>query len=152
MKLAGVQMTHVPYKNQPQILTDLIGGQLQAAIEYPSIALPHVTAGQLRALVVVGPNRKPLIPDVPTAAEAGFPAFTQTSWNGYMAPKGTPPEILSRLNKDLVQVIKGKDFSEWMASLGSEAVGSTAEEFAAFIKDECPHWRKIAQEAHIQLE
>jgi len=152
MKLAGVQMTHVPYKNQPQILTDLIGGQLQAAIEYPSIALPHVTAGQLRALVVVGPNRKPLIPDVPTAAEAGFPAFTQTSWNGYMAPKGTPPEILSRLNKDLVQVIKGKDFSEWLASLGSEAVGSTAEEFAAFIKDECPHWRKIAQEAHIQLE
>ena len=152
MKLTGVQMTHVPYKNQPQILTDLIGGQLQAAVEYPSIALPHVKSGQLRALVIVGPNRKPLIPDVPTSAEAGFPGFTQTSWNGYFAPKGTPPEVLGRLNKDLVQIIKGKDFSEWMASLGSEAVGSTVEEFAAYIKDECPRWQKIAQEAHIQLE
>jgi len=152
MRLTGVQLTHVPYKNQPQILTDLIGGQLQATIEYPSIAVPHVKAGQLRALVVVGSNRKPSIPDVPTAAEAGLPAFIQTSWNGYFAPKGTPPEIIARLQKELTPIIKGKEFSEWLASLGSEAVGSTAAEFVAFMKEECPRWRKIAQEANIQLE
>ena len=152
MKLAGVQLTHVPYKNQPQILTDLIAGQIQATIEFASIAVPHVKAGKLRALVVVGPRRKPSIPLVPTAAEAGLPAFTQTAWNGYFAPKGTPPEIVARLQQELVPVIKGKEFSEFQVSLGSEAVGSTAAEFAAFIKDECPKWRKIATEANIQLE
>ena len=152
MKLAGVQLTHVPYKNSPQILTDLIGGQIQATIEFGSVVLPHVKAGTLRALVVAGPNRKPLLPDVPTAAEAGLPAFTQTAWNGYFVPKGTPPEIVARLQQELTPIIKGKEYSEWLASLGSEAGGSTAAEFAAFIKDECPKWRKIAIEANIRLE
>jgi len=152
MKLTGVQMTHVPYKNQPQVLTDLIGGQIQATVEYPSIAVPHLKAGQLRALVVVGPNRKPSIPDVPTSAEAGLPAFTQTSWNGYFAPKGTPPEIIAKLQRELSSIIRGRDFSEWLASLGSEAVGSTTAEFAAFMREECPRWRKVALEANIRLD
>ncbi len=89
---------------------------------------------------------------MPTAAEAGLPDFTQTSWAGYFAPKGTPPDIVARLQQELAPIIKGKEFSEWQASLGSEAVGSTAAEFAAFIKEDCPKWRKIATEANIQLE
>lgn len=152
MKLAGVQLTHVPYKNQPQILTDLIGGQIQATIEFASVAMPYAKAGTLRALVVVGPHRKPPIPDVPTAAEAGLPAFTMTSWNGYFAPRGTPLEIIAKLQQELAPIIKGKDFSEWQTSLGSEAGGTTTAEFAAFIKDECPKWRRMATDANIKLE
>lgn len=152
MRLAGIKMTHVPYKSAPQVLTDLMGGQIQAAIEFPSISVAHVKSGQLRGLVVVGPNRKPSVPDVPTSAEAGLPAFTQTSWNGYVAPKGTPPEIVARLQKELALIIRGKETQEWAATLGSEAVGSTSAEFAAFIKDECPRWQKVAQEAGIRLD
>ena len=152
MKLTGIRMTHVPYKNQPQVLTDLIGGQIQATVEFASIAVPHVKSGQLRALVVAGPNRKPSLPDVPTTAEAGLPAFTQTAWNGYLAPKGTPPEVIVRLQKELSAVIQGKDFSDWMVSLGSEAVGSTSAEFAAFMKEECQRWKKVAEDAGVRLE
>jgi tripartite-type tricarboxylate transporter receptor subunit TctC len=151
-KLTGVQMAHVPYKVQPQLLTDLIGGQLQVAIEFPSITVPYIKAGQLRALVIVGPNRKPSLPDVPTAAEVGVPGFNVTAWNGYFAPKGTPPEIVSRLQKELAAIIKAKDFSEWLVSLGSEAVGGTAAEFGAYIQEECPRWAKIAREAGIRLD
>ncbi len=152
MKLAGISMTHVPYKNQPQILSDLIGGQIQAAIEFPSIATPHVKSGQLRALVVVGPNRKPTVPDVPTAAEAGYPAFIQTSWNGYFAPKGTPPDVIARLQKEISNIIQARDFSDWMVSLGSEAVGSTPEQFKAFMKEDCPRWKKVATDAGVRLD
>jgi len=152
MKLTGIRMTHVPYKNQPQVLTDLIGGQIQATVEFASIAVPHVKSGQLRALVVAGPNRKPSLPDVPTTAEAGLPAFTQTAWNGYLAPKGTPQEVIVRLQKELSAVIQGKDFSDWMVSLGSEAVGSTSAEFAAFMKEECQRWKKVAEDAGVRLE
>ena len=151
-KLTGVQMDYVPYKAQPQVLTDLIGGQIQVTIEFPSIAVPYVKSGQLRALVIVGPKRKPVLPDVPTAAEVGVPGLSMTSWNGYFAPKGTPPEIISRLQQELAGIIKGKAFSEWLGSLGSEAVGSTAAEFATYIQEECPRWSKIAREAGIQLD
>lgn len=152
MQLTGIRMTHVPYKNAPQVLTDLIGGQIQVAVEYASISTAHVKSGQLRALVAVGPTRKPVLPDVPTSAEAGLPAFTQLGWNGYVVPKGTPPEIVARLQKELSAILRGKDFSEWIASLGSEAIGSTSAEFAAFVQEDCPRWQKVVKDAGIRLD
>jgi tripartite-type tricarboxylate transporter receptor subunit TctC len=89
---------------------------------------------------------------VPTSAELGLPGFLQIGWNGYVVPKGTPPEIVARLQKEISAILRGKDFSEWMASLGSEAVGSTSAEFAAFIKEDCPRWQKVVKDAGIRLE
>jgi tripartite-type tricarboxylate transporter receptor subunit TctC len=151
-KLAGVDLHHVPYKSQPEVLTDLIGGQIQATIEFPSVAAAYVKSGQLRALVIAGPNRKPVIPDVPTSVEAGLPEFMMTSWNGYFAPKGTPAPVVARLHNEIATLIKARDFADWLASLGSEAVGNTPEEFAAYIRQECPRWRKIAQDTGMRLD
>lgn len=151
-QLTGIEMVHVPYKNQPQAMTDLIGGQIDAAIEFATVAAPHVTAGKIRALVVLGPHRKPIMPDVPSAAESGLPAFDLAPWNGFLVPAGTPPEFIARLNRELVAALTAPDFSEWMSSLGAEIVPDTPEEFAAFIKAEMSRWAKIVKEANIRLE
>jgi tripartite-type tricarboxylate transporter receptor subunit TctC len=151
-QLTGIKLVHVPYKNQPQVLADLIGGQIDAAIEYASIAAPQVTAGKVRALAIVGPNGKPVIPDVPTAAEVGLPAFDLAAWAGYLVPTGTPPEIVARLNRELVAALKQPEVVDWTASLGSEIVASTPEDFAAYIKAESTRWSKIIMDAKIRVE
>ena len=131
-------MLHVPYKNAPQVLTALISGRIDTAIDFASVSVPHIKAGKLRALAIVGPTRKPALPDVPTAAELGFPGFGLAGWSGLMAPAGTPPEIIARLNKAMVAALKQPQFMEWIASFASEATPSTPEEFAAYIKAETP--------------
>jgi len=151
-QLTGIELVHVPYKNQPQAMTDLIGGQIDAAIEFASVAAPHVTAGKVRALVVLGPRRKPIMPDVPSAAESGMPAFDLAAWNGFLVPAGTPPEIIARLNKEIVAALMAPDFGEWMTSLGAEVVPDTPDDFAAYIKTEMSRWSKIVKEANIRLE
>jgi tripartite-type tricarboxylate transporter receptor subunit TctC len=151
-QIAGIEMVHVPYKNQPQVLTDLIGGQIDASIEFPSVATPQIQAGKVRALAIVGPRRKPAIPDVPTAAEAGVAAFDLAAWSGFLAPAGTPPEIVARLNKDLVAALKQPQFLEWVAGNGTEAVPSTPDEFASYIKTELTKWSKIIKEAKVVVE
>jgi len=151
-QLTGIEMVHVPYKNQPQVMTDLIGGQIDAAIEFGSVATPQVKAGKVRALVIVGPRRKPVIPEVPTAGEVGLPAFDLAAWNGYLVPAGTPPEIVAKLNKAIVAAVTEPDVVDWVASLGSEIVASTPEEFAAYIKVELTRWAKIVKDAKVQVE
>jgi tripartite-type tricarboxylate transporter receptor subunit TctC len=151
-QLTGVEMIHVPYKTQPQVMTDLIGGQIDVAIEFPSVAVPQVKAGKVRALAIVGPRRKPSIPDVPTAAELGFPAFEAAGWAGFLVPAGTPPEIVARLNKEMLVALKQPEFLEWVASNGTEAVPSTPEEFASYMKVELTKWSKIVKDAKVQVE
>jgi tripartite-type tricarboxylate transporter receptor subunit TctC len=151
-QLTSVELTHVPYKNQPQVITDLIGGQIDMAIEFASVATPHVQAGKVRALAIVGPHRKPAMPDVPTAAELGLPGFDQTGWNGFLVPVGTPPEIVARLNKEFVAALKQPEFVAWIESLGSDVTPSTPEEFARYMKLELARWSKIVKDAKIQVE
>ena len=151
-QLTGVEMVHVPYKNQPQVMVDLIGGQIDMAIEFASVAVPHIKAGKVRALAIVGPKRKPAIPDIPTAAELGFPAFDLAGWNGFLVPSGTPPEIIARLNKEIVAALKQPEFVAWIASLGSDTLPSTPEEFASHMKAETVRWAKIVKDAQIQME
>jgi tripartite-type tricarboxylate transporter receptor subunit TctC len=151
-QLAGIEMTHVPYKNGPQVMADLIGGQIDAAIEFPSVAAPYIKAGKVRALAIVGPRRAPIIPDVPTAAEVGLPAFDLAAWHGFLVPAGTPKEIIGRLNKEIVAALKEPESLEWETSLGNEVVASTPEEFADYIKVELARWSKIVHAAKIQLE
>jgi len=151
-QLTGVEMVHVPYKNQPQVMVDLIGGQIDMAIEFASVAVPHIKAGKVRALAIVGPKRKPAVPDIPTAAELGFPAFDLAGWNGFLVPSGTPPEIIARLNKEIVAALRQPEFIAWIDSLGSETIPSTPEEFASHMKAETVRWAKIVKDARIQME
>jgi tripartite-type tricarboxylate transporter receptor subunit TctC len=151
-QLAGVDMVHVPYKNQPQIIVDLIGGHIDMAIEFAAVAIPHIRAGKVHALAIVGPRRKPAIPDVPTAAELGLPAFDLASWNGFLVPSGTPPEIVARLNKEIVAALRQADFVEWIDSNGSDVAAGTPEDFASYIKAELVRWSKIVKDAKIQVE
>ena len=151
-QLAGIDMVHVPYKNQPQVIVDLIGGHIDMAIEFAAVAIPHIKAGKVRALAIVGPRRKPAIPDVPTAAELGLPAFDLASWNGFLVPSGTPPEIVARLNKEIVAALRQPDFVEWIDNNGSDVVASTPDEFASYMKAELVRWSKIVRDAKIQVE
>ncbi len=151
-QLTGAQMVHVPYKNNPQVLTDLIGGQIHAAVEFASMAAPHIQAGKLRGLAVVGSHRKPALPDIPTAAEAGLPGFEITGWYGYLVPAGTPPEIIARLHKELTAALRSKEYVDFVESFGSNVVASTPQEFATTIKLEQTRWAKIIAQAGVRLD
>jgi tripartite-type tricarboxylate transporter receptor subunit TctC len=145
-------MVHVPYKNQPQVITDLIGGQIDMAIEFAAVAAPHIQAGKVRALAIVGPHRKPVLPDVPTAAELGLPGFDLTAWNGFLVPAGTPPEIVARLNREFVAALRQPELVGWLESIGAEVVASTPDDFARYIKLELGRWSKIVKDAKVQVE
>ncbi len=120
-QLTGVRMVHIPYKdNSAQVLTDVMAGHIQAAVEFAHIAVPHIKAGKLRALAIVGDKRKPILPDTPTSAEAGVPGFDVTGWHGYLVPAGTPSEIVERLNIEIAAALKSDDYSAWAISMGSE--------------------------------
>jgi tripartite-type tricarboxylate transporter receptor subunit TctC len=151
-QLTGADLVHVPYKNHPQVLTDLIGGQIDSAVEYASMAAPHLQAGKLQGLAIVGSRRKPAVPDIPTAAEAGLPGFETTAWYGYLVPAGTPREIIARLHKDLTAALKSKEYVEFVESFGSSVVASTPEEFATTIKLEQTRWARIIAQAGVRLD
>lgn len=151
-KLTGIKLNYVAYKNHPEVMTDLVGGQIHMTVEFASISAPHIQGSKVRALAVAGPARKPALPDVPTAAEAGLPEFEVVGWNGYFARTGTPPEIVAKLNAALSAAIKGKDFADYTHSLGSEVGGNTPEEFKAFIERENRRWDKVVREMEIKVE
>ena len=150
--LTGIRMVHVPYKNQPQVMIDLMAGQLHAAVEFAAVATPFVQAGKMRAIAIIGPERKPLLPDVPTAADQGFPEFEITSWNGYLVPAGTPPEIIARLNRALTAAMRSSDFVAYMTSIGGHVRAGAPDEFAAFIKSEQGRWAKLVKDTGVHLD
>jgi tripartite-type tricarboxylate transporter receptor subunit TctC len=151
-QLTGIEMVHIPYKNVPQLINDLIAGQIDAGIEFAGVAAPHIKAGKIRALTIAGPQRKPIISDVPTAAELGLPAFEIASWGGFMAPAGTPREIIDRLNQEMVAALKQPQFVEWLTGLGGEILPGTPGEFAAYIKAQTPKFAKTIKSANIRIE
>ena len=149
---ANVDLVHVPYKSGPQVITDLMGGQIQAAIEYAAVVAPHILANKVRALAIVGPKRKPILPGVPTAAEAGVPGLSVVAWHGYFVPTGTPKDIVARLSKELVAALKSTDYVEWVSSLGSEVVANSSSEFTATIQSDTERWRKLIKDANVHIE
>jgi tripartite-type tricarboxylate transporter receptor subunit TctC len=107
-KLTGITFNHVTYKNQPEIITDMIGGQVDVTVDFAPIVVPHIQAGRIRGLVVAGPVRKPAIADVPTAPEAGLPDFEVLGWNGYFVPARTQPDIVRALHQAFSEAIRGQ--------------------------------------------
>jgi len=143
--LAGMKMTHVPYKGGGQAIIDLLGGHVQVMFSGFSAAMPHIKSGKIRALAVTGVKRSPALADVPTIAEQGFPGVEATAWYGVLAPAGTPKPVVTRLHDETVRILKLPDVSQRLDALGFEIVGSTPEQFGAYIKSEIRKWEKVVK-------
>jgi tripartite-type tricarboxylate transporter receptor subunit TctC len=150
--MAGVQMSHIPYKGSAPALTDLLGGQVSLMFDNMPTALPHVKAGRLKALAVTTAKRSPALPELPTVAESGLPDFEATSWFGVLAPAATPKEIVSKLSGEIAKILKTPDVQAQLSGQGAEPVGSTAEEFATHIKSEMAKWAKVVKESGARID
>ena len=149
--LAKIDLQHVPYKGTAAAVTDVMGGQIQVAFATALTAKPLVDAGRLRALAVSGPKRVEALPNVPPVAEtvAGYEAM---QWYGLVAPAGTPPAIVERVNAEAMKALGSREMKERLAIDGAEPLGTTPAEFAAFIRRELDKWTKVAQAAKIEKQ
>src|SRR5688572_25937037 len=143
--LAGMKMTHVPYKGGGQAIIDLVGGHVQVMFSGFSAAMPHIKSGKIRALAVTGAKRSPALPEVPTIAEQGFPGVEATAWYGVLAPAGAPQPVVVRLHRELVKVLKLPDVVQRLDALGFEMVGSTPEQFSSYMRTETAKWAKVVK-------
>jgi tripartite-type tricarboxylate transporter receptor subunit TctC len=150
--MAGVNMTHVPYKGSAPALTDLIGGQVQVMFDNLPSSLQQIKAGKLRAIAVTSAQRAPALPDVPTIAESGLPGFEATSWFGVVAPAGTPPAIVARLNADVNQWLQTPEAKEKLLAQGAAAAGGSPEQFAAYIRAETEKWAKVVKASGAKVD
>jgi tripartite-type tricarboxylate transporter receptor subunit TctC len=149
--MAKVDVVHVPYKGNSPAITDLLGGQTQMIFATMPTVLPQVKAGRLRALAVIGAERTPALPDVPTIAET-LPGFAVSNWIGLFAPAGTPPEIVAKLNAEVQKIMQQPDVRKRLETEGARFIPTTPESFAAFQKNEAAKWAKAIREAGIQPE
>ena len=151
--MAGVDMTHVPYKGSAPAVTDLVAGQVQVMFDNLPSALPQIKAGKLRAVAVTSPKRAPALPDVPTIAESGLPGFEAISWFGVVAPAATPAAIVSKLNAEIDRWLQAPETKEQLLGQGAaEAAGGTPEQFAAFIRSETDKWAKVVKESGAKVD
>ena len=149
---AGIDLTHVPYKGASLALGDLMGGQVQALFVNVLPAIPHVKSGKARALAVTAARRSVALPEVPTFAETGYPAVVASSSFGLLAPARVSPAIVKRLNGELARIARQPDVRERLEGQGAEVIGSTPEEFAAFIRSETERWGKLIKSAGIKAD
>lgn len=152
-RMAGINMTHIPYRGSGPVTADLLGGQVQVA--FPGIAgmLPHIKSGRLRALGVTGAKRSPELPQVPTIAEAGVKGYEMVAWFGIAAPKSLPGDIRARVHGDLLKVLKTPEMQASMRSVGQEvAYQERPEQFFEFMKAEAAKWAKVVQESGAKVE
>jgi tripartite-type tricarboxylate transporter receptor subunit TctC len=149
---AGIDLLHVPYKGSSPSISDLIGGRVMLTMDSLLQSLPHIKAGRLKALAVLGPKRTALLPEVPTVAESGLPGYALTNWFGLLAPAATPRDIVARIHADAVKALKEPDITRKIADLGADVVGNAPEEFAAALRAESAQWAEIIKSANIRAE
>lgn len=150
--MAGVDITHVPYKGTGLMITELMGGQVPVMFASTASVRPHVLSGKLRALGISTARRSPAMPEVVPIAEAGVPGFNTASWVGLIGPRGMPHALVTRLNSEIASVIQGGDLRDKLASQGFVPDASTPQQFAAHIKDELGRFRKLVKAAGIKEE
>lgn len=148
--MAGFDMQHVPYRGIAAVLPDLIGGRLTLAFANISAALPLVREGKLRALAVTSRRRWAATPDLPTMIEQGFAEFDPNAWFALMAPAGTPPDIIAKLQRETARALALPDVRKRFDDLGMQVIGNTSSEFAAVIAAETPRWTKVIRDAGIK--
>jgi tripartite-type tricarboxylate transporter receptor subunit TctC len=151
-RASGARWQYVPYKGGVQAIQDTVGGQTQVLMNGMLATLPHVQSGKLKVLGVSKSTRMPLIGDVPTIAEQGVPGFDSGTWQGMLAPRGTPEAVIQRLNKELVTIIRSADIRSRLAGQGAEVVTMTPTEQEQFFNKERARWAKVVEAAQIKLD
>jgi tripartite-type tricarboxylate transporter receptor subunit TctC len=150
--LAKIEMVHVPYKTEPQVMADLVGGRVQMMFASSTTSMPLIRDGKLRALVTTLPRRSHLLPDVPTIAEAGYPSFSIISWAGLFGPAKMPADVVARLNKEFVAAMGRPDVQDAMQKQAFVLTPSTPEKLAAYVKEQLEGYRSILKAVGIQPE
>jgi tripartite-type tricarboxylate transporter receptor subunit TctC len=150
--MAGIKMTHVPYKGSGQATTDLLAGTVPMAIPGTQAMLKHIKDNKLRPLATTGVTRSPRLPDVPTLAESGLAGYSAYVWMGLLAPKGTPPAIVERLNRELKATLATPEVTGFMNEAGIEMVGSTPAEMDTYFREERDRWARIVRETGAKVD
>jgi tripartite-type tricarboxylate transporter receptor subunit TctC len=150
--MAGLQLTHVPYRGSGQATTDLLGGTVPMAMPGTAGMVAHIKAGKLRALAVSGATRSPQLPEVPTLAEAGVPGYAANVWLGLMAPKGTPAAIIDRLQREIKAALAAPEVKAYFKDAGIEMAGSTAAEMDTFFREERDRWARVIKETGTKID
>jgi tripartite-type tricarboxylate transporter receptor subunit TctC len=150
--MAGTKMLHVAYKGSGPALIELMSGQLQVMFANITAGLPHMRTHRVRALAVTGPKRSSQAPELPTVAEAALPGYAVTSFFGVLVPAGTPGAIIAKLNSEIIKAVRAADVQATLATEGAEAVGSSPEEFAAYIRAEIPRWTAAVKTAGLYAQ
>jgi tripartite-type tricarboxylate transporter receptor subunit TctC len=147
--MAGIDIVHVPYKGTSEAMRDLVSGQVQATVDAVSALLPLIQDGKLRALGVGDPQRLPRLPNVPTISEAGVPGYEVFAWVGVLAPAGTPPEIVQRLEHEITAIVKTPEVAKRFEEMGGRPFVRTSEQLDAHIKAEITKFARIIDQAGI---
>ena len=150
--LAGIDLTHVPYKGIAPAIVDVISGQVSMTFASIISGTPHVKSGRLRPLAVTGAHRSPALPEMPTMIEAGVRGYESSTWYGLLAPKATPRAIVTKLNREVVAIVNLPDVKTHLLGEGAEPVGNTPEQFGEFIKAEIAKWGKVIRAAGLRAE
>jgi tripartite-type tricarboxylate transporter receptor subunit TctC len=149
---AKLDITHVAYKGGILSVQDLVAGHVQLVFSDALPVMQFIKSGRLRALAITGPERSPFVPDIPTCVESGMPGLVAINWWGVLLPAGTPRPIVQKFHADIVKVMKDADLKERFAALGVDAVSSSPEEFAAFMRTEAVKYAKLVKDANIKVD
>ena len=148
----ATQMRQIPYKGSTPMLTDLAGGQFDVALDLLPHAMPFMQSGRVRPLAIAAPKRSPLLPDVPTAAEAGIPGYEVSSWHGFVVPSGTPQSVVDKLNSDLNRMLLEDEVKKAFAAQGVAPDGGTPAHFRSFIDGQMALWKKVVSDRNITVD
>ena len=148
--MAGIKMVGIPYKGSAPMVNELLGGQVDLSFSPSVITLPHVKAGRLRAIAIGDAKRSSFMPDTPTVSEAGVAGYQAVIWTGMLAPAKTPRAIIESVNREVVRIVRSPALTNRLVQLGSDTVGSSPEEFSAFLKAEIAKWSKIAKQVGLR--
>lgn len=150
--MTGIKWVHIPYKGGAPAMTEMLGGQTSLMFGSMLTVIGHARAGKLRAIAVTGERRATGLPDIPTVAESGVPGYNVTAWYGVAAPAKTPPAAVSRLNTEIVRALNSPDLRQRLVSQGVDPVGTTPEQYTAFVQKEVHKWAKVITAANIKSE
>ncbi len=150
--MAKVDLVHVPFKGGGPAMQAMLGGQIHSYMATPVAAGPHVKSGKAKAIATTGPQRDPLMPEVPTVAESGYPGYQATNWYAFVVAAKTPKDVIARLHKEIVATLKDPQTIQLLRNQGVEPSPSTPEELAAFMKKELETWGKVVKAANIQVQ
>jgi tripartite-type tricarboxylate transporter receptor subunit TctC len=150
--MAGVKIVHVPYKGSAQARTDVLGGQVDMMFDAIPTMVEQVKAGKVKAVAVTGKARSPILPDVPTASEAGVPGYEATIWLGIMAPRGTPAAIVNRLNAEISKITANPELRRQWAAQGTAAMSMNVDEFTKYLNEDIAKWSNLVKSAGIKVD